>query len=139
MIRPLTFDQNVSPRTVSVFSIILFITFPQNPQVHKDGQNKVNKAFYLKKETRRMFPRILLVPTTDQRFLKSQTGEKTFSDPLALHSKCLNTEVSLSFLIGNDTFVAIKYFFSHPLVVTTSFGQHMAQLTHILTEHFLFS
>lgn len=31
-----------------------------------------------------MFPRILLVPTTKQWFLKSQTGEKTFSYDLAL-------------------------------------------------------
>lgn len=132
MIRPLTFDQYVSPRTASACSIILFKTFPQKPQVHRDGQNKVNKAFYLKKriKTHRMFKRILLVPTTEQRFLKSQTSEKTFtsffSDPLALHSKCLNTEVSLSFLIGNDTFVAIKYFF-FTSVSTSSFEQHMAQ------------
>lgn len=81
MIRPLTFDQYVSPQTVSVCFIFLFITFPQNP--HRDGQDKINKAFYLKKriKTRRMFPRILLVPTTEKRFLKSQTGEKTLSDP----------------------------------------------------------
>lgn len=80
-----------------------------------------------------MFPRILLVPTTEQRLLESQTGEKTFSDPLALYSKCLDTEVSLSFLIRNDTFVAIKYFFLNPLVVTTPSGQHMAELTNTHT------